>query len=221
MKHLQSLECSGFGFALEERFLEGGCWAEVEIIHFILWKNHSEELRIMRRSLYQLPIAKWNYTKTAGLKQEFISLILVCWLVRSSAGLACPHPVMSSWWVRWWVDSGNGWASLSLFLSSAIFREVRQDSFMEVEPFQQGQPQIPSLLTSHWPKQATRPIPGSVWVRTTIGIQMHEGQIHWKSFLLQSDTGAKSGNRREQLGAPTIVRKKRWWIAPGWWQWEF
>ena len=53
------------------------------------------------------------------------------------------------------------------FLSSVIFREVRQDSFMEVAPFQQGQPQIPSLLTSHWPKQATRPIPGSVWVRTT------------------------------------------------------
>lgn len=41
-----------------------------------------------------------------------------------------------------------------------------------------------------------------------MGIQMHEGQIHWKSFLLQSDTGAKSGNRREQLGGSTIIQKE-------------
>lgn len=41
-----------------------------------------------------------------------------------------------------------------------------------------------------------------------IRIQMHESRIHWKSLLLQSDTGAKSGNRREQLGGSTITQKR-------------
>lgn len=36
-----------------------------------------------------------------------------------------------------------------------------------------------------------------------------EGQIYWKSLLLQSDAGAKSGNDGEKLGGSAIIQKKK------------
>lgn len=46
-----------------------------------------------------------------------------------------------------------------------------------------------------------------------VRIWTHEGQIHWKSFLLQSDMEAESGDHREPLGGFTIIQKRdddRW-----------
>ena len=88
---------------------------------------------------------------------------------------------------------------------------------MEVAPFQQGKPQIPSaydtftcMVFAHisLAKASHKANPRVSVAQDYIGIQMHEGQSHWKSFLLQSDTGAKSGNHREQLGGSTIIQKR-------------
>ena len=64
------------------------------------------------------------------------------------------------------------------------------------------------LIVSHSILQKQSPIKQFSVAQDYIGIQMHEGQSHWKSFLLQSDTGAKSGNHREQLGGSTIIQKR-------------
>lgn len=132
----------------------------------------------------------------------------MCWLVRSSAGLACPHPVMSSWWVRWWVDSRK-WLGLSFSLSIICHLPGGQTRlFYGSGTLPTGPASDPKFAHISLAQASHKANPRVSVGQDYIGIQMHEGQIHWKSFLLQSDTGAKSGNRREQLGGSTIIQKR-------------
>ena len=88
---------------------------------------------------------------------------------------------------------------------------------MEVAPFQQGKPQIPSayhaftcMVLAYVPlaKASHKANPRVSVGEDYIRIQMHESRIRWSSLLLQSDIGAKSGNHREQLGGSTITQRE-------------
>ena len=111
------------------------------------------------------------------------------------------------------------WLGLSFSLSIIFHLPGGQTrlSFVEVAPFQQGKPLIPSaydtftyMVFAHisLAKASHKANPRVGVGQDYTGVQMHEGQIHWKSFLLQSDTGAKSGNHGVQLGGSTIIQRR-------------